>query len=111
MTNKHTDDLAFDRQHIWHPYTSMSKPLPSYHVKSASGVTIELSSGEHLIDGMSSWWSVLHGYNHPKLNQALIAQSKQFSHVMFGGLTHQPAIDLCRKLVDISPKILTKVFK
>ncbi|GAA5143869.1 adenosylmethionine--8-amino-7-oxononanoate transaminase [Thalassotalea piscium] len=110
MTNKHTDDLAFDRQHIWHPYTSMSKPLPSYHVKSASGVTIELSSGEHLIDGMSSWWSVLHGYNHPKLNQALIAQSKQFSHVMFGGLTHQPAIDLCRKLVDISPKILTKVF-
>lgn len=110
MTNKHTDDLTFDRQHIWHPYTSMSKPLPSYHVKSASGVTIELSSGEHLIDGMSSWWSVLHGYNHPKLNQALIAQSKQFSHVMFGGLTHQPAIDLCRKLVDISPKILTKVF-
>ena len=110
MNKKHTDDLTFDRQHIWHPYTSMSKPLPSYHVKSANGVMIELSSGEALIDGMSSWWSVLHGYNHPILNKALVEQSQQFSHVMFGGLTHQPAIDLCRKLVDITPDGLSKVF-
>ena len=110
MNKKHTDDLTFDRQHIWHPYTSMSKPLPSYHVKSANGVMIELSSGEALIDGMSSWWSVLHGYNHPILNKALVEQSQQFSHVMFGGLTHQPAIDLCRKLVDIAPDGLSKVF-
>lgn len=110
MNNTDIDDLAFDRQHIWHPYTSMSNPLPSYHVKSANGVRIELSTGESLIDGMSSWWSVLHGYNNPILNIALIEQSEKFSHVMFGGLTHQPAINLCRKLVEITPEGLNKVF-
>jgi len=110
MNKKQTELLAFDKKHVWHPYTSMSKPLPSYLVESAEGVHIQLASGEKLVDGMSSWWSVLHGYNHPKLNEALIEQTKKMAHVMFGGLTHEPAINLCKKLIDITPKPLQKVF-
>jgi len=110
MNKKHTELLDFDRQYVWHPYTSMSTPLPSYLVESANGVFINLASGEKLIDGMSSWWSVLHGYNHPKLNAALIEQSAKMSHVMFGGLTHQPAIDLCKTLIEITPIGLDRVF-
>lgn len=110
MNKKHTENLAFDKNHIWHPYTSMSEPLPSYLVDSAEGVNIKLASGESLIDGMSSWWSVLHGYNHPVLNDALIEQSSKVSHIMFGGFTHQPAISLCEKLVEITPNGLDKVF-
>jgi len=110
MANNYTDDLTFDREHIWHPYTSMTNPLPSFKVDSANGVYLQLASGEKIIDGMSSWWSVLHGYNHPTLNNALIEQSKNMSHVMFGGLTHQPAIDLCKKLVRLTPQGLDKVF-
>jgi adenosylmethionine-8-amino-7-oxononanoate aminotransferase len=88
----------------------MSNPLPSYLVESAEGVHIKLVSGEKLVDGMSSWWSVLHGYNHPKLNQALIEQTEKMAHVMFGGLTHEPAINLCKKLIDMTPAPLQKVF-
>ena len=102
--------LEFDKTHVWHPYTSMSAPLPSYLVDSANGVHINLASGETLIDGMSSWWSVLHGYNHPTLNAALIEQSSKMSHVMFGGLTHQSAINLCEKLIKLTPQGLDKVF-
>ena len=105
-----TNDLAFDRDHIWHPYTSMTEPLPVYPVKSASGVRITLADGRELIDGMSSWWAAIHGYNHPKLNAALQKQSANMAHVMFGGLTHEPAVDLCRQLVDITPQGLDKVF-
>ncbi|MDP7592321.1 MAG: adenosylmethionine--8-amino-7-oxononanoate transaminase [Litorilituus sp.] len=110
MNKKHAKLLEYDKSHIWHPYTSMSNPLPSYLVESAEGVYIKLASGEKLIDGMSSWWSVLHGYNHPKLNAALLEQSQKMSHVMFGGLTHQSAIDLCEKLINLTPSGLDKVF-
>lgn len=110
MSINYTELLAFDRHHIWHPYTSMSNPLPSQLVKQASGVNLELASGESLIDGMSSWWAVIHGYNHPKLNQALHQQVDRMAHVMFGGITHEPAIQLCQQLVAMTPTPLTKVF-
>lgn len=110
MNNKQTELLEFDKNHVWHPYTSMSKPLPSYLVESANGVHINLASGEKVVDGMSSWWSVLHGYNHPELNQALIDQTQKFAHVMFGGLTHEPAITLSKTLIEITPAGLNKVF-
>jgi adenosylmethionine-8-amino-7-oxononanoate aminotransferase len=111
LSSKINEDLLqFDKEHVWHPYTSMSSPLPSYLVESANGVYINLASGESLVDGMSSWWSVLHGYNHPKLNAALVEQSTKMSHVMFGGLTHPSAISLCEKLITLTPKGLDKVF-
>ncbi|MDO3382630.1 adenosylmethionine--8-amino-7-oxononanoate transaminase [Gilvimarinus algae] len=102
--------LALDRQHVWHPYSSFLNPSPTYAVASASGVTLTLADGRTLIDGMSSWWSVLHGYNHPRLNAALRNQSEAMSHVMFGGLTHEPAVSLCQQLVRLSPPGLNKVF-
>jgi len=103
-------DLDFDRTHIWHPYTSMTDPLPVYPVRSAAGVRITLDDGRELIDGMSSWWAAIHGYNHPVLNAALQEQLQKTAHVMFGGLTHEPAVQLCRLLVDIAPAGLDKVF-
>ncbi len=103
-------DLAFDRDHIWHPYTSMHQPLPVYPVASAKGVRLTLGDGRELIDGMSSWWAAIHGYNHPALNQALIDQAGEMAHVMFGGITHQPAIDLARRLIALTPAGLNHVF-
>ncbi|BCG10204.1 adenosylmethionine--8-amino-7-oxononanoate transaminase [Buttiauxella agrestis] len=103
-------DLAFDRQHIWHPYTSMTQPLPVYPVVSASGCELQLADGKALVDGMSSWWAAIHGYNHPRLNQAMKDQIDQMSHVMFGGITHPSAVALCRKLVAMTPENLECVF-
>ena len=102
--------LAFDRQHIWHPYSSINNPLSIYPVESASGVRIRLIDGRELIDGMASWWSVIHGYNHPVLTAVLQEQAAKLSHVMFGGLTHEPAVNLARTLVEITPDPLELVF-
>lgn len=103
-------DLDFDRQHIWHPYTSTINPLSCYPVTHANGVNLYLENGTALVDGMSSWWSTIHGYCHPHLNQALKDQTDKMAHVMFGGITHQPAVDLCKKLVELSPSRLEQVF-
>jgi len=103
-------DREFDRQHIWHPYTSLNQPLPVYPVVSAHGCELMLEDGRALVDGTSSWWAAIHGYNHPELNQALLAQSQKMSHVMFGGITHQPAVDLAKLLLQMVPQGLTKVF-
>lgn len=103
-------DIEFDRRHIWHPYTSMTQPLPCYPVVSASGVELQLDDGRLLVDGMSSWWAAIHGYNHPHLNQAAVQQLEKMSHVMFGGITHPAAIELCRKLVAMTPEALQCVF-
>lgn len=103
-------DLDFDRKHIWHPYASVTNPGPVYPIARAEGVRLYLQDGRALIDGMSSWWSALHGYNVPELNSAIQQQMAQMSHVMFGGLTHQPAITLCKKLVALTPQPLQKVF-
>jgi adenosylmethionine-8-amino-7-oxononanoate aminotransferase len=100
----------FDRNHIWHPYTSMTNPLPTYEVESAVGVRLKLKDGRELIDGMSSWWCMIHGYNHPALNAAATEQLAKMSHVMFGGITHEPAMALADKLLQITPPELNKVF-
>lgn len=103
-------DLAFDQRHIWHPYTSMTDPLPCYPVVAAEGVELQLADGRRLIDGMSSWWAAIHGYNHPVLNQAAHQQLDKMSHVMFGGITHPPAVELCQQLVALTPPALECVF-
>ena len=100
----------FDRDHLWHPYTSMTAPLPAHEVESAVGVQLRLKDGRELIDGMASWWCVIHGYNHPDLNRAIEEQLGRVAHVMFGGLTHAPAIALGQKLVAITPESLQHVF-
>ena len=99
-----------DQQHIWHPYSTMHSELPVYEVVSAGGVRLTLSDGRELIDGMASWWCMIHGYNHPQMNTALERQLNKIAHVMFGGLTHEPAMTLTRQLLDITPKPLQKIF-
>ena len=102
--------LQLDQQYIWHPYSALGSDLPVFPVVSAEGVRLKLADGRELIDGMSSWWSAIHGYNHPQMNLALENQLKNMSHVMFGGLTHPPAVKLAKTLVDITPDSLNSVF-
>ncbi|MEM6998823.1 MAG: adenosylmethionine--8-amino-7-oxononanoate transaminase [Pseudomonadota bacterium] len=102
--------LKIDKESIWHPYSALSSDLPVYHVESADGVRLKLSDGRELIDGMASWWSVIHGYNQPEINQALKNQLQDMAHVMFGGLTHTPAVELTEQLLAITPEPLTAVF-
>ena len=99
-----------DKLYVWHPYAAAIDKNPVYSVKKAKGVYIHLATGEKLVDGMSSWWCVINGYNHPKLNKAIKDQISKFSHVMFGGFTHKPAVDLARKLNEITPRSIQKVF-
>lgn len=111
----HSQLLAFDREHLWHPYTSMTDPTPTRLVTGADGVRLRIATGPdgesaEVVDAMSSWWAAIHGYNHPVLNAAAAGQLGDFAHVMFGGLTHTPAIELGRRLVDLSPDGLEHVF-
>ena len=111
MTNSSIEaQIAVDSAHIWHPYSAMHSELPVFHVDSATGVYLQLSDGNKLIDGMSSWWCAIHGYNHPRLNAAVEQQLQRMAHVMFGGLTHEPAIRLVEKLLSLAPQALQSVF-
>ncbi len=100
----------FEAAHVWHPYASMLHPIPAYPVQRADGVCLELENGERLIDGMASWWCAIHGYNVPELNAAIEKQLRDMAHVMFGGLTHQPAAELARKLLEITPQNMNHLF-
>lgn len=99
-----------DQNFIWHPYSAMNSDLPVYQVSSARGVRIKLHDGRELIDGMSSWWAAIHGYCHPAMDDALRVQLQKMSHIMFGGFTHEPAIELTKILIDITPDKLQNIF-
>ena len=109
-SNAYNNLIKRDAKNVWHPYSAFNAQSPIYPVASADGVMLTLADGQQLIDGMSSWWCAIHGYNHPVLNQAITEQLQSMSHVMFGGLTHQPAIDLAELLVAITPEPLQAVF-
>ncbi|MDA3649423.1 adenosylmethionine--8-amino-7-oxononanoate transaminase [Saccharopolyspora indica] len=102
--------LAFDREHLWHPYTSMTDPAPTRLVTGATGSRIALDGAGEVVDGMASWWSAIHGYRHPVLDEAARRQLDRMAHVMFGGLTHEPAVELARRLIDLAPEGLDRVF-
>ncbi|VAW88491.1 Adenosylmethionine-8-amino-7-oxononanoate aminotransferase [hydrothermal vent metagenome] len=102
--------IQLDQMHVWHPYSAMGADLPIFPVASAEGVRLKLLDGRELIDGMSSWWCAIHGYNHPEMNRALTEQLNDMAHVMFGGLTHRPAVELAARLVELTPDELQTVF-
>lgn len=102
--------LDFDRDHLWHPYTSATEPLPCYLIDRAEGTDLITADGRRLIDGMASWWSAIHGYNHPVLNRAISEQTQKMSHVMFGGITHRPAVELAELLLKIAPGQMSHLF-
>ncbi len=108
--SEQNDWIAFDRDHVWHPYSAIGAELPVFPVVSADGVRLRLADGRELIDGMSSWWCAIHGYNHPEMNKGIEQQLGRMAHVMFGGLTHEPAVELARRLVEITPEPLQSVF-